>query len=158
MASIDRKTGIEIIGDIPWSTHLCQFYETPKDLTDILVPYFKAGLENNEFCMWVTSPPLIEEVAREAMRTAMPDFDRYLEKGQIEIIPYDQWYLKDGIFDLQKALDSWIEKLDQALKQGYEGLRVTGNTAWLEKKDWESFAEYEAELNKVIGKYRMVAI
>jgi hypothetical protein len=35
---------------------------------------------------------------------------------------------------------------------------VTGNTAWLEKKDWESFAEYEAELNKVIGKYRMVAI
>jgi hypothetical protein len=78
MASIDRKTGIEIIGDIPWSTHLCQFYETPKDLTDILVPYFKAGLENNEFCMWVTSPPLIEEVAREAMRTAMPDFDRYL--------------------------------------------------------------------------------
>ena len=158
MTSAIRKSGINIVGDIPWGTHLCQFYETPKDLTDILVPYFKAGLENNEFCMWVTAPPLMEEAAREAMRTAMPDFDRYLEKGQIEIVPYDQWYLKDGVFDFHKVFDGWIEKLDHALKQGYEGMRVTGNTAWLEKKDWSSFVEYEAALNKVIGKYKLIAI
>ena len=54
----ERNSGINLIGDIPWGTHLCQFYETPEDLTDILVPYFKAGLENNEYCMWVTSAPL----------------------------------------------------------------------------------------------------
>lgn len=28
------------------------------DLINTLVPYFKADLENNEFCMWVTSEPL----------------------------------------------------------------------------------------------------
>jgi hypothetical protein len=108
--------------------------------------------------MWVTAPPLMEEAAREAMRTAMPDFDRYLEKGQIEIIPYDQLYLKDGVFDLHRVFDGWIEKLNHALKQGYEGMRVTGNTAWLEKKDWGSFIEYEAVLNKFIGKYKLIAI
>ena len=129
MAGNNRKSGIDIIGDVPWGTHLCQFYETQKDLTDILVPYFKAGLENNELCMWVTAEPLVEEHAREAMRKAMPDFDRYLEKGQIEIVPHDQWCLKGGVFDLQKVLDGWIDKLDHALKQGYDGLRVTGNTA-----------------------------
>ncbi|MHC4720030.1 MAG: MEDS domain-containing protein, partial [Planctomycetota bacterium] len=49
-----RKTGIEIVGDVPWGTHFCQFYQTKDDLIDVLVPYFKAGLKNNEFCMWVT--------------------------------------------------------------------------------------------------------
>ena len=39
-----RDSGIDLLGHIPWGTHLCQFYETPEDLTSILVPYFKAGL------------------------------------------------------------------------------------------------------------------
>lgn len=50
-----RKTEIDVVGDAPWGTHFCLFYQTKEDLIDILVPYFKAGLENNEFCMWVTS-------------------------------------------------------------------------------------------------------
>jgi hypothetical protein len=39
-----RKSGIDIVDDVPWGTHFCQFYETPEDLTSILVPYFKTGL------------------------------------------------------------------------------------------------------------------
>ena len=38
-----RKSGINAIGDFPWGTHLCQFYQTKEDLIDILVPYFKTG-------------------------------------------------------------------------------------------------------------------
>ncbi|HII00498.1 TPA: hypothetical protein HA351_02200 [Methanosarcinaceae archaeon] len=83
-----RKSGIDIIGDFAWGTHFCQFYQTREDLIDILVPYFKAGLENNEFCMWVTSQPLEVEDAKEALKKAVSDFDFYLEIGQIEIIPF----------------------------------------------------------------------
>jgi len=152
-----RKTGIDAIGDTLWGTHFCQFYETKEDLIDVLVPYFKAGLENNEFCMWVTSEPLSEEEAKEAMRRAVADFDRYLKRGQIEIVPHIEWYLKDGVFNLQRVLNAWIDKLNQALAKGYDGIRVTGNTAWL-KRDWKEFADYEEEVNNVIGKYRMIAI
>jgi len=63
MAERIRKSGIGSIGDIPWGTHFCQFYQTKEDLLDILVPYFKAGLENNEFCMWITAKPLKEQEA-----------------------------------------------------------------------------------------------
>ncbi len=153
-----RKTGIDIIGDAPWGTHFCQFYQTKQDLIDILVPYFKAGLENNEFCMWVTSEPLGEEEAKQAMQEAISDFDRYLTRGQIEIVPYTQWYLKDGHFDLQRVLNSWITKYNLALDNGYDGLRITGNAAWLEKRDWKNFADYEEEIDSVIDKYRMIAI
>ncbi len=153
-----RKTGIDLIGDCPWGTHFCQFYTTPRDLTDILVPYFKAGLENNEFCMWVTSPPLSEKEAASALRVEVPDLDAYQEKGQIAILPYSEWYLKNGIFDQQRVLDGWVEKLREAQARGFDGLRLTGNTFWLERKDWKAFTDYEETVNAVIGKHRMLAL
>jgi len=153
-----RKTGIAVIGDVPWGTHFCQFYQTQKDLLDALVPYFKAGLESNEFCMWVTAEPLVAEEARKAMARAVPDFAQYVKKGQIEILPHDEWYLRGGSFDLQRVLDGWVDKLKLALERGYAGLRLTGNTTWLEKKDWKSFTEYEAAVDGVIGDYRILAL
>ncbi len=153
-----RNSGIDIIGDVPWGTHFCQFYQTKEDLMDILVPYFKAGLENNEFCMWVTSQPLGVEEAKEAIRRAVPDIDVYMEKGQIVIIPYTHWYLKEGVFDSERVLNGWVEKLNQALANGYDGLRLTGNTFWLEKEDWNDFVDYEEEVDRVLGNYQMIAL
>ena len=153
-----RKTGIDVVGDASFGTHFCLFYETKEDLIDVLVPYFKAGLESNEFCMWVTSEPLSEEEAKEAMRRAVPNFDGYVERGQIEIVPYTEWYLKGGVFNFQRVLNGWVEKLNQALAKGYDGMRVTGNTAWLEKRDWKNFVDYEQEINRVVGKYQMIVI
>ena len=158
MESALVKAGIDIIGNVPWGTHFCQFYQTKQDLLDILVPYFKAGLENNEFCMWVTAEPLNEEEARAAIAKSMPDFAGYLARGQIEILPHDRWYLKDGVFDGQRVLNGWVDKLNQALTRGYAGLRLTGNTFWLERSGWKDFTEYEAEVNSVIGQYKMLAL
>ena len=45
-----RKTGVGVVGDIPWGTHFCLFYETRADLLETLVSYCKAGLESQEFC------------------------------------------------------------------------------------------------------------
>jgi len=153
-----RKTGIDIIGDAPWGTHFCQFYRARRDLTSILVPYFKAGLENNEYCMWVTSAPLTDKQAKLSLRRAMPGFDDFLEKGQIEVLPYSEWYMKGGSFDMDRVLNGWMEKLEMALARGFEGLRLTGNTAWLEKACWKDFADYEEAINSVIGKHRMMAL
>lgn len=153
-----RKTGTEIIGDVPWGTHICQFYQTKKDLIDILVPYFKAGLENNEFCMWITSEPLKVEDAKAALKKVVKNLDHFIKKGQIEILDYSEWYTKSGKFDANNVLQGWVEKENQALKRGYDGLRLSGNTFWLAKGDWRNFTDYEEEVNKVISKYRMIAI
>jgi PAS domain S-box-containing protein len=154
----DRKTGIDVLGDIPWGTHLCLFYENKQDLIDVLVPYFKAGLESNEFCMWVTSGPLNEEQAREALSAAVPGFDRYIQTGQLEIVPHNQWYLKDGVFELQKVIGRWNDKIAQAVFAGFDGVRVSGNAAWLEAKDWMCFADYEKQVNSAIDEYDVLAI
>jgi len=153
-----RKTGIDILGEVPWGTHFCVFYQSKQDLIDILVPYFKEGLENNEFCMWITSEPLSAEDAEKSLSQAVTNLDDYIKKGQIEILDYSQCYTKSGKFQADRVLQGWVQKHDEAIKRGFDGLRVTGNTFWLEKKDWVKFADYEAVVNSVICKYRMLAI
>jgi len=153
-----RKTGIGILGDASWGTHFCLFYHTRQDLIDILVPYFKAGLENNEFCMWVTSEPLNAEDAEKSLSQAVTNLDDYIKKGQIEILDYTDWYTKSGAFEADRVLDGWVQKHNQAIKNDFDGLRLTGNTLWLEKKDWKKFVDYEAAVNGVIGKYKILAI
>jgi len=153
-----RETGIDVLGAVPWGTHVCLFYDSRQDLLDTLVPYFKVGLDNNEFCMWVFSESLSEQECKRAMQKATPDFTRYQRKRQIEIIPYTEWYLKDGIFDLQRVLDAWMNKLEEAVAAGYDGIRVTGDTAWLGERDEVKLVEYGAKVNDVITKCNMLAI
>ena len=88
-----RKTGIGAVGDVPWGTHICHFYETQNDLLDILIPYFKAGLQEHEFCLWVIFYPLGEAEAKAALRNAVPHFDGHLAAGDIEIVPHNEMYL-----------------------------------------------------------------
>ncbi|UCG55355.1 MAG: MEDS domain-containing protein [Dehalococcoidia bacterium] len=154
-----RDSGIMLIGDIPWGTHFCQFYTTRKDMLDMIIPYFKAGLENNEKCIWVTSEFLTEEDATKAMRKSVPDFSRLQTEGQMEIFPYTDWYLKGGSFDLNRTLNMWMEKHDRSLSEGFAGLRVSGNPYWIDnKKDWDDFASYEAEINNVIGGTKLLVL
>jgi PAS domain S-box-containing protein len=157
MKSNLRVSGIDIVGNIPWGTHFCQFYRTKEDLMDIVVPYFKAGLENNEFCMWITSQLLEVEEAKEALIKGIPDFDFYLQKGQIEIISYSNWYTKYYISGSNRPLRSWIEKLNQIIANDYDGLRLSGDSFWLETRR-QDFVYYEEEVDSVISKYRMIAL
>ena len=93
-----RHSGIDILGELPWGSHFCNFFESKEDLLQILVPYFKAGLINNEFCLCITSDPISVEVAYEAMRNEIQDFDKYESKEQITILSHSDWYLNDKTF------------------------------------------------------------
>ncbi len=153
-----RRTGIDAVGQVPWGTHFCQFYRDRADLLDVLVPYFKAGLEDNEACIWVTSDPLDASYARKSLAKAVPRLSDCLTREQIEIIPHTEWYLEDGSFDQHRVLDRWLEKLNAALARGYSGLRASGDLSWLGSDDWQRFSEYEAAVNQIIGRGSMIAL
>ena len=155
MTSINemRSSGISVVGDRPWGTHFCSFYESKRDLLAMLVSYFKAGLENNEFCVWVVSEPLSERDAWDGLRNAVPEFEDYVSKRSIEVFDGSEWYLKGGVFDSTRVIAAWNEKVDRALDCGHVGLRGSGNAAWLQKKDWTAFSEYEQVVNdSVVGR------
>jgi PAS domain S-box-containing protein len=149
MAMEFRRSGISVVGNIPWGTHFCHFYETTQDLIDTLVPYFKAGLEGKEYCVWVvTTPELITvEDAKRALQTEVPDLDHHLSASNIEILSAWDWYLEDNVFNLERVTSTWDAKLRHAVAAGYDGLRISGDTFWLDKKDWKDFCAYEKRLN-----------
>ena len=153
-----RRTGIRAAGDVPWGTHFFLFYETKEDLLDALVPYFKVGLESGEFCVWGAYKPLTAEEVKRAMRRFVPAFDRYLKNHSIEIIPGRELYLTGDEFDLKRVIRNWEKKLNYALGHGYAGLRLSSNTAWLKKKHWSAFTEYEGEVNAFIDRRRIIAL
>src|SRR5258707_6958908 len=92
------------------------------------------------------------------VKDAVPDLDRYLVDPSIEIVSARDWYLQDGTFDLKRVTDRWHEKLAYASARGYAGVRVTGDTAWWEKKDWKDFCEYEEGLNEAIANRHLAVL
>ena len=158
MTSDMRKTGIDVVGEMPWGTHFCLFYETKDDLLGTLVPYCQAGLEAREFCLWVVSEPLTVDEAKHALSRAVPDLDRHLADNSLEIASAHDWYLQGGTFDLKRVIGGWNEKLARALASGFAGVRVTGDTAWLEKKDWKDFCEYEDALNDSVAHQHLAVL
>jgi PAS domain S-box-containing protein len=154
-----RQTGISVVGDLPWGAHFCYFYETKQDLLDILIPYFKTGLENKEFCLWVISSSelLTVEDATSALRNALPDLDRYVAERSIEVVGHEDWFLSGNTFDPYKVADRFKKKLNEALARGYAGMRVNGSPAWLHNAGAKELRKFEAELDKLFPSERTIA-
>jgi signal transduction histidine kinase len=154
-----RKTGIKVVGDLPWGSHFCSFYETKQDLLDILIPYFKSGLENKEFCLWVISNSelLTAEEATSELRNALPDLDRYVSERSIEVVGHEEWFLSGKTFDPYKVADRFRKKLNEALARGYAGMRVNGSPAWLHDAEPKELHKFEAELDKLFPSERTIA-
>jgi C4-dicarboxylate-specific signal transduction histidine kinase len=146
------------VGDVPWGTHFFLFHETRDDLLDTLVPYFKAGLEAKELCIWVISGSLTEKEVRDALRKDIPDLDAYLEDQSLQILQGREWYMSGEDLDLEKVTRGWNQKIEFALTRGYAGLRLSADTAWLERRHWKEFSDYEGEVNRAIAEQPMIAL
>lgn len=153
-----RQSGIDIVGEVPWGTHFCQFYQSQQDLIETLIPYFAAGLRSNESCVWITSEPLGTDQALKALRDYIPDIDDRIQAGQMEILSYTKWYLIDGEFDQHRVLECWKNKLKEARRRGFVGLRLSGNTFWLDKERWQVFTEYEQAINTTIDDLPIIVL
>jgi PAS domain S-box-containing protein len=153
-----RPTGIDGVDHMPWGTHICHFYETTTDLLETLVPYFKAGLDNNEYCIWVFSEPLTAAETINALRPVVPAIDRHLSNHDIMIVSHRDWYLRGGTFNLQTVLRGWRQQVDEALAKGYAGLRVTDDIVWEEQNECNNLAEYERAIDDSISELRMRAL
>src|ERR1051325_3417104 len=158
MAEPWRDTGISAVGDAPWGTHFCHFFDTKQDLLDILIPYFQAGLNAHELCVWITYEPLTRQEAIEALQSVVPGADERLGAGDIRIVPYSEWYVAGGVLDLDHVMERWREIYRHALDTGYSGLRVNGNEAWLREQDRQNFSEYEVKLNDIVRDKQMLLL
>lgn len=145
---------LESLVDIDAGQHVCQFYSNVDELLEVQIPYLQTGLDRNELCLWIVSPPLTRQMAYGALRTAVPGLDNVIER-QIELIGHANWYLdQSGAMKPWDALfDALVEKGRKALEQGHRALRVASDTGWAAKDSWDALSRYKSEVTSVIKNY-----
>jgi DNA-binding CsgD family transcriptional regulator len=150
MATALRRTGLDVVGDMPWGAHFCLFYKTKQDFLDTVVPFFKAGLASNEFCLWILSKsdPLTKEEAWRAIRSAVP---QGTAAERIELLSHEEWFIRNGDFDLRHVMSIVQDRLSQALARGQAGVRVNGGPAWLQKEKADHFHALEHAFDEFVA-------
>jgi two-component sensor histidine kinase/PAS domain-containing protein len=151
-------SGLQTVPHLQWGSHLAHFFGSGDELRDLLVPYFKAGLENNEQCLWVTGEQFNAEQARSALRAAVPDLEKRERAEQIEIADGRKWYATATKIKPDELVAGLMRREQEALSLGYTGLRTNGNCAWVASDQWPDFLDYEALVQKAVRGRRMVCM
>jgi hypothetical protein len=150
----------EALLDMPWGSHICQFYNRKEDLVEMLVPYFKQGLEKNEACVWLVGDLTVEE-ARNALATAVPSLEQYMSKGQMQIRHYTELYTNpNGTVKPADELSDQFAAMGSTVKaKGFAGLRASGSVSWVNNEESMSrFMDYETKVNCAIQDSRIMAV
>gem|GEM_PF-3066378 len=153
-----RQSGIDVVGEIAWGTHLCLFYPGEAEFFNLATSYLAAGLADHEACVWAVSAPLTCERANQALEAKAGPLADYLASGQLIIIDGVSCYRPGGKFEAQAILDSWLEREQQALQRGFIGLRACGDTGWLDESEWAAFQTYEKQVDAGLKNCRMLAL
>ena len=154
-----RRIGIPGIDGAAWGDHICVFYFSKAELLRLTIPYIKAGLEDDEFCMWITGEPVNEVEAFQALEQVLPNAADYLAQKRLEILPHTQWYLPSGVFDADMVLHNWVSTARHAEVKGFAGIRITGNPFWLRtEEDWSQFGRYEKAVTNAIRDEHVIAL
>ena len=146
--------------DMPWGSHVCQFYEGKEDLVKMLVPYFKQGLERNEACVWLVGDLTIEE-ARNALAAVVPDLDRFMDTGQMQIRHYTEFYTNaNGTVKPTAQLSEDFAAMGSTVRaNGFEGLRASGSVSWVnDAESMSQFMDYETKVNLAIQNSHIMAV
>ncbi|HEY9790962.1 MAG TPA: MEDS domain-containing protein [Candidatus Obscuribacterales bacterium] len=147
--------GIPGIGIVPYGIHMCHFYASRQELLDGLIPFFRAGLTNKERCLWVASSPLPANEIRSEIGTSV-DLQQGLTSGQLEVFEALSWYGAPGNLTPQELVTRLIDEEQRAVDEGFNGLRIAGNTTFVLMDNWGHFMEYEQQLHQSLHGHRVV--
>ena len=137
------------------SRHVCAFFSDKQDEYHVLLPFITEGFERNQKAVHIVDPNHrihhLETLARVGI-----DVARAQATGQLEVLPWEDAYLRDGYFDQDRMLGLIEEILKKGKDEGYPLTRLIANMEWALEEDRpgvETILEYETKLNYILPKY-----
>ncbi|TXT63961.1 MAG: putative Histidine kinase [Promethearchaeota archaeon] len=152
-----RNSGIKSVGKIPWGTHFVYFYYTIEDLMDLILQYLAEGIKNNEVCLLITSPLIIQNGGLEYLQK---ELEKYAPvKNQLLLYSYNNWYIQNNTLNLEFCFKK-LKEITVVIKKetDFEGLRIAGDVDWLRKEDLHHFLEYEQKVEEQIKEFNQLAL
>jgi len=150
---------MDALGNLNFGDHLCLIYRNRQEQLAAVIPFIKHGLERGEKCLYIVDEGTAQEV-RDALQREGVDVQGCLDSGQLSILTKEDAYVKEGCFDPDKMIALLAESTEAAVKEGYPGLRVTGEMTWALQglPGSERLIEYEAKLNEFFPSSKCLAV
>jgi signal transduction histidine kinase/ActR/RegA family two-component response regulator len=131
--------------------HLCLIYDRAAEPTAALVSLFRAGLAAGERCLFVghrASGRRLEQALAERRVPVGAERDR----GALVLMTEREVWLPGGRFEPGAALDLLRQAEQQALEDGFSGLRATWDLTWAlgGRPGADRLSEFEAQLNRFL--------
>jgi MEDS: MEthanogen/methylotroph, DcmR Sensory domain len=145
-----RLAGAELKG----SRHVCAFFHTPDELYQILLPFIREGIEQRQKAFHIIDPDRRGDHFQR-LQGAGIDVAAAEGSGQLEVLPWQEAYLRGGHFD-QDAMLALIEVvLQRGKSEGFELTRLMANMEWAleDRPGVDDLVEYETRLNFILPKY-----
>lgn len=139
----------ELFSSIPQSSQLSAVYSDIEELTELLVAYFRQGIERGEHCLWTVTDELEVEKAKNELEKAGVNVGKYLTSSQLEIITAST--LSKNIPLPESAVKELMEeRSEKAFSEGLSGFRMNVNITRTEsflKPDPERLDEILRKIN-----------
>ncbi|MBW4888363.1 MEDS domain-containing protein [Mucilaginibacter sp. HMF5004] len=150
-----KQTSLTVCGETHSTPmHICGFFDGEDERYDVILPYLKEGLENNDEILNILESTSYNDHCHR-LQNAGIEVDSKLESGQLKVLSADDTYLQGGYF----AADKMYKKLEDALisneDAGYDSFRACGDMAWALKNvaGTDELIEYEAKLNQLVPQH-----
>jgi hypothetical protein len=133
----------------PAVRHQCLVYEgAPSKILPQLALVARARLADHYRCLYLNSPSMVAGM-RSYLAAAGIDVLREADQGNL-VLSSEQT-LSDGRFDVDRMIQSLEEAVEQAVRDGYNGLWATGDMSWEfgAEREFDKLIAYETRLEQL---------
>jgi len=156
---MSEKTELRFLSKLKPGDHSCFIFKHEEEHRIVLSRFIRLGLERNEKVLYILNEHT-EETILSYLGTTKLTVKKLLSAGQLTFITHDDGYFRNGENNLKKLFGFLQVERKQALKEGYQALRITIEMTWALKGslDLERLLEYEIELHKFITDSKCIAL
>jgi hypothetical protein len=136
------------------SRHVCAFFNSKEEEYRVLLPFIKEGFEvGHKAFHIVDSRRRSEHLAH--LEQAGIDVAAAEGSHQLEVLGWEDAYLRGGHFDQNAMLELIQEVLASGKTQGFPLTRLMANMEWAleDRPGVDDVVEYETRLNYILPRY-----
>ena len=139
--------------------HACAFFNSRDEEYELLLPFSKSGAEAGERLFQVVDKTHVVERRKRLAETGI-DVAGAESKGQLEIRPWENAYLRGNRFDQDAMLELIQEVLEDGRSRGFPLTRLWANMEWAldDLPGVHDIVEYETRLNHFLPNYNDVVV
>src|SRR5687768_12690111 len=140
------------------SRHKCLIYDGhPSEQLPVIVPLLQEGLRRSQRCLYLGDGETVSMVDA-ALKDKGVDTEREARRGAL-VYSSDRSHLKGG-FDPRAMVGMLRGLIDEAVRDGFQGLCATGDMMWElgSESNFDRLQEYEALLEQVFHEKPLMGI